>query len=590
MDKKKKASKNAIRAIALVALFCLAFVMTSSRIWAFEIDTSSFSQPSRDVEDFYYWHEGLPPQNKLGENGISQFGYPTLITWNNTYYWATDMWFYRSFATQQNPVNTPEYNSKDDLDKWGEYNGEYSLYIGLKVYWSNYYPHGNYRILCDYPAGRISEITEFDFDVLRQYGSTISFTLPEIPVLYAADASKAVYATDDAKYAGNEYPTYFITGSGTGGRRAASNAPGGILTDPDAIAASRVADAYNPTDQCTIFSPYMYTYSYVERATYYLGDTDYRQHTNIAFYPRLQYKGKNYLQTTDATNYIQDWCWQFIPSGSGYYYGIRGDGYVQMNVVRISDDDKFYGDYFKDYKTLERWRDDKKEANIVIRANGEYLRAHGDRSGYTPSFRIYYAEWNPISYLNQSFEVQNGQVTSLEGPIVIPQDTVITVKDGGVFSVKGWVINNGKIVIEPGGTLIMQEDSVLSCTEKRPGLPNGQILCNGLMIVSSNAKVHAGGIYGMSFGEGAQCVNYGTLIAENFFVAMDHTIENRGENSSVFAGYGISDTGYNLQQIQINSVNSFNKTTIEKTRTVKIPPEGIYGNGGRVIKNPDSNS
>ena len=53
-EEEKKKTKAIGRVIALMAVFFLSFILTSSRIWAFEIDTSGFSTPSSDIEDFYY--------------------------------------------------------------------------------------------------------------------------------------------------------------------------------------------------------------------------------------------------------------------------------------------------------------------------------------------------------------------------------------------------------------------------------------------------------------------------------------------------------------------------------------------------------
>ena len=595
-EEEKKKTKAIGRVIALMAVFFLSFILTSSRIWAFEIDTSGFSTPSSDIEDFYYWHEGLPPRDRLGSNGVGEFGYPTLITWDDKYYWATDIPFYASYGNQRGPCSSPEYNSKDYINKWGEVNGNYSLYIGIKVYWSNLYPHGNYRMLCDYP-GQLLTNMKVDYNILKKYGTTISFDVPEIPILYAVD-NKIVNVNN---------PTYFIAGSGTGGSGSAQGNANGLISDADTASAygfspispaagmdgvtvgalndPGYAEVFNRSDSVNLFAPHMSISSHVQKATYGLGEVDYRQKTSVAFYPEIIQRAPNYLGNATAED-IKKYCWQFI--GYGSRYGIHGDGYADVFISRVSDGNIWYGDHFVDYKTLESWQS-RKTADIVLKTNGPYLRAHGNREGASNSFKLYYAEWNPITYLNQSFTVQNGQVTSLEGPIVIPQDTTITVQDGGVLSIKGWVINNGKIVIEPGGTMITQEDSVVSCSDKTPGLANGQIACDGLMILSTGSKVVAGGIYGMSFGEGAQCVNYGTLIAENFSVAVDHTIENRTKNSSVFAGWGISDSGYNLQQMSITGSNFDSRATIEKTRTVSIPTDGVYGAGAnRLYKNADS--
>lgn len=205
------------------------------------------------------------------------------------------------------------------------------------------------------------------------------------------------------------------------------------------------------------------------------------------------------------------------------------------------------------------------------------------------TFKIYYAEKREVSFIQTSFRVQKGQVTNLDGPIVIGPNCTVTVEDGGMLSVSGWVVNNGEILVKPGGTLMVQEHEVeteegkqygaITTLEDDAGKASGRIACDGTMIIMPNCKVQCGGKYGLSFGESAQCINYGAIIAENLDVYRDHTIEMRGGDSRVFAGYGCTSSGYILSRVAITGTTYPDQGTTEKVAVVRLAKDAAYGEG-----------
>ena len=203
-------------------------------------------------------------------------------------------------------------------------------------------------------------------------------------------------------------------------------------------------------------------------------------------------------------------------------------------------------------------------------------------------FRLYYAEPVIASIMKTGFTVQKGQVVNLDGPIILDPGCTVTVEDGGVLSCAGWILNRGQILVQPGGTMIVQDlendtgsaaCGTITNPDADPDSACGRIACDGKMIVMRDCKVCASGLYGLEFGEGAQVVNYGQIISENLSCRTDHTIENRGDTSAVFAGWGVTDIGYELTQKQITGQDYPGKGTLQKTAAVKLPQNAVYGEG-----------
>ena len=214
-------------------------------------------------------------------------------------------------------------------------------------------------------------------------------------------------------------------------------------------------------------------------------------------------------------------------------------------------------------------------------------QSHTGRAGKSQNaFTVYVGEPQVCSYIKNSFTVQAGQTVTIDGPVVLREGNTITVEDGGVLSISGWVTNNGVIDVKPGGKMIVQhresttgdyQEGLLASSAKA-GTKYGAINCDGTLIVMSDATVIGGGLNGLRFGETAQVVNYGTLAAENFTVYRDNTIENRGGASRVFCGWGIKGNGYGLTRTKNDGGSSFiDMGRVESASAVQLAANAVYG-------------
>ena len=206
----------------------------------------------------------------------------------------------------------------------------------------------------------------------------------------------------------------------------------------------------------------------------------------------------------------------------------------------------------------------------------------------TKGFRIFWGEPITVNYYRDSFSVMDGQVVNIDGPACIDKGAIYRVKAGGTLVMTDWVVNNGVIIVENGGTLILEENTddyghTRSCLlmSQTSGGDGGRIACEGTIIIMDGCKCFGGGKYGIQLGDGAYVVNYGTIGSENFTCYHDYTIENRGTESSVFAGYSVVGCGISLTNYRITGSTYPNQGNRESVFKVQIAQNAVYGPSSR---------
>ena len=538
--------------LALAMIIGGAFCMPPANAVDLNIDGTGFTDPTITEGTMYYWHKGLPPAKKDGTK------YPVLIVWNNDYFWSATSMFHQALN------NNADVNSlKHQIDnKWGNWhvgNAHTDNYHWFyKGPWTTGDPDssvlawGKYITGSYYPMPSTSRISElpFDINVLRETGTAASMQLPDIPYVY---------------------------GTGIDGQFA-------------------MGYRYNNEDRWLLPRNWLLTEmnEHVEVIVVVPVWVDNNFYSNYSF-THLHWNAdsvKDYLNAEHKMGYKSYWTdreidinertWSFQDKGNGKY-NISGLAYAQGGITRtsgsVSDDQK--------KKTEQQfWNLDSQGVSLGCKGNNLVC-------GWNPNlmdsqlFEVFYAEPVTISYIQHGFTVQNGQVSNLDGPIGIGPNAVIIVEDGGVLSLGDLIINNGVIAVQPGGTLIIKDNDTANKSNRHgvlgtmgsPGTSSGRIACDGTMIVMPNCTVCAAGLYGLQFGEGSQCVNYGSLISENFTVYSSGTIDNRSANSTVFAGYGQLESGFALTAAPPSAAKkSFGGMgNREATATVCMPSGAVYG-------------
>ena len=192
------------------------------------------------------------------------------------------------------------------------------------------------------------------------------------------------------------------------------------------------------------------------------------------------------------------------------------------------------------------------------------------------------------------FQVANDQITVAGRKMeYIPEEMTVTVKSGGVLTVEGALINDGKIVVEDGGLLVIRKDAVIMpLFFNKPN--RGGITSAGNIIIRSGGALIGGGANGIYL-SGGSVVNFGLMASENFTAKNDNMIDNRG--GQIYAGktvdgsvvskftrdiyyrnfeaqsksFKVSDiTESHLTNYLSGSKASFNKSAVYGTGTVRV--------------------
>ena len=195
------------------------------------------------------------------------------------------------------------------------------------------------------------------------------------------------------------------------------------------------------------------------------------------------------------------------------------------------------------------WLVDNKNGGIQFRSRtnmkdqsyGSYLKHSGNQiSGTTINDestvfnKPYVATEYQISAIAHDYAITDGQVTHLDNSgTYLAKGATLTVRSGGVLSIGGTLLNDGKIVVEKGGLLLLKPGAtVVPLT--RSDAACGGIASRGTVIIRSNAKLIGGGANGVYL-TGGIVDNYGLIASENFQVKSAYTVHNH-TGAKIYAG------------------------------------------------------
>lgn len=581
MNKYARFLKSAA-AVLFAAVFALslASAVPARAAGGFVIDDSVFSRYDIDKMTVWYWREGLPPTTKNGTI------YPVLITWDNdTYFFSIDANFFsneRKYSTIRNNVaDLPLFHSQSDLNIRYD-NGFYPARLmihgsgdqywdGGEIHYVDGYIAGYYRYVCSYPASSQALTAKLPFNLteLKKQGRMVSLEKISVPYLVGRGTVSEDKRVLSAYAMGLEVPE--------------SLRPGNRY--------------YNSQHKYAWIST-LNSWDMADSNNQLYGETiDYfNMCLKPVFTDSLTDFSTVYGQSTEVVEGgLTPYLWYFSDKTSSgaalpeHYYGITNEADLELNF----DDDAIPGDPSEFVDMVVR-----EVSFSYFRADwsGSSFRTHGNRnempydeSNSRAQFRVFYATPVIMDVLNVSITVENGQVANFDGPILINTNCTITVKEGGTLTISakseangvdlGWVMNNGKIKVEKGGTLYIQKGACLNKYNNKSS-NGGGIICEGVMIVDEGAKLCGGGVDGIQLKNGSHVINYGAIISENFTIEKDHTIENRGDKALVLhgKGNGILGSGYGLFTGEVTSSGFPERGTVEETVTDNVDSvaNGIY--------------
>ena len=582
----------------LLALGLAAGAASSASADTMTIDDTGFTDPTITKGTVYYWHRGLPPDTVDGTS------YPVLITWDGKYYFAADDSFYSEVVGN----NKTQYAR----DLAGNYSNKMMDPQDIPYSdSSSTTPNGWYHSNRAYNAHSTDDLP-FDFSVLKKTGTAVSIGAPLVPRFVAA---KAPLISEGGHLV---YHYYGIWLPKSKDEKTTATAAHRWL-----IGTHRIYSYYKEVGG-NVYGTYA---RYINSFDWFL---------DVMNKPQSEFLNES-VSYTPAHNGLNSRGYEARPNKTGFsnrtWYAAEYSDQAVTEQGDLAANCAFYTVGAADASLRSFYADTGRSdlmhyVSSVMSTSSEIMLAHsggrmfsfGNSGNYYRKgtsynwdnrwedkisfgrndyfFTCYWGEPATISFCQLDFTVQSGQVQTMDGPIAISHDTVITVEDGGVLACSDWIINNGTIVVKPGGTLLLQtyetanqqtRYGTISTIHDAAGTDGGRILCDGTIIVMPDCKLCCSGTYGLQLGEGAQVVNYGAIVAENLSVAQSYTIENRGNDSRVFAGYGLKDCGSSLLTERITGDTFTEKGTYIGSGTINLPANAIYGKGvTRIYKNTAS--
>ena len=602
----------------LLALGMTVSATLSASADTITIDQNGFTNPSITKGTVYYWHKGAPPATLDGTS------YPVIMVWDDKYYLGTDNTFYSEI------VGTNKTNHAEDLVSPKIRDIDSPMDVGWELE-TNSVPSGVYHKNRLYSSRSVSELP-FDYSVLKNTGTAVSFGAAGLPRFVAVEDQSTLTINGETQHLtyGNQLYNNKLNVMLNGDTQASY-----AIWFPNPTTGNTMENQkYWLTSTHRIYSYYDEVDRTFGTKAKYVNSLDWFLDVKRATQSNFTSKSYTYTPEHNGLNSRgyearppkvdlghRTWIVSQIEGTQKYHiFGIPGgDAHLQS----------FYASDGRDKLITYVKNIDKAGGIVGLLHTGSQLLTAGNGGGpvvyswqrgkstlellwtiitedYSPwkkddryedrkpfedaqaDFDLYWGEPATISFCQVDFTVQKGQVQTFDGPIAVGHDVIITVEDGGVLSCSDWILNNGTIVVKPGGTLLLQtyetaneqtRYGTIASLHEAAGDDGGRIYCDGTIIVMPDCKLCCSGKYGLTLGEGAQVVNYGAIISENLSAAQSYTIENRGDNSYVFAGWGLKDCGSSLLTERITSTSFTEKGAREKSATVNLPSNAIYGKG-----------
>ena len=243
--------------------------------------------------------------------------------------------------------------------------------------------------------------------------------------------------------------------------------------------------------------------------------------------PWVQYKGKdsdNHPKVVLNVSNGADGPGEYLGPGKSYGGQTYGGNKVRDTsfVVRPEETKPFRVTY--DDLKFRMWNYDKDGDNEDVVFDGGTIKLSDSSREHIQA--IMAGTVINASALTHDFTVLNDQATTMGRPIsYIPEGVTLRVANGGVLTVAGLLLNDGKIVVEQGGLLVVRNKGVIVpfYTKK---MNCGGISSAGTVVVERGGIAYGGGLNGIYL-TGGVVYNYGTIASENFTATKKNLINNQ---------------------------------------------------------------
>ncbi|MBR5572391.1 MAG: hypothetical protein IKV99_07110 [Oscillospiraceae bacterium] len=204
-------------------------------------------------------------------------------------------------------------------------------------------------------------------------------------------------------------------------------------------------------------------------------------------------------------------------------------------------------------------------------------------------FRVYTRTVRSFDVFVDDITVNKGVTFRIDEDVMLPDDTTITVKDGGVMVVNSHLILNGKIVVEEGGTVILNEGATVNpyynetdyagCVDIRGG---NVVMLDGAKLICDSAESY------ISITEGGSLINNGLVVASHLRLSEAALLRNEAGSTFVI-GHNIGDSHASAKGDPISQILKEMSSTGTRS-DISITGQSKFINRGKIISRASDDS
>ena len=204
-------------------------------------------------------------------------------------------------------------------------------------------------------------------------------------------------------------------------------------------------------------------------------------------------------------------------------------------------------------------------------------------------FRLYTRTVRSFDVFVDDIVVNKGVTFRIDEDVMLPDDTTITVKDGGVMVVNSHLVLNGSVVVEEGGTVILNENAAVSPYYNESDNSGSFDIRGGNVVMMDNAKLVSDSENSfISITEGGSLINNGLVVASHLRLSEAALLRNE-VGSTFVIGHNIGDRHASAKADPISQILKEMSSTGTRS-DISITGQSKFINRGKIISRASADS
>ncbi|MDO4733049.1 MAG: hypothetical protein Q4B50_05995 [Bacillota bacterium] len=307
------------------------------------------------------------------------------------------------------------------------------------------------------------------------------------------------------------------------------------------------------------------------QAKFITGEYDIHHKTGSSNSPKLYVRAKH----NDTWYYLHG---ELGGAGTGGMTTLAPDpekhGKDSMLTFQIQKNEK--SDYYNYIRILEDRYWAASDIFYHLDIEGKEIRTRhsgmGDTHDYEEHFMVYSVETRTYDVYVDDIDVVDGSTMRVDDKVMLADGDTITVKDGGTLAINAELYLNGKIVIEEGGTVILNPGARVMPMYNKAQDAGSIDVAGGNLIILEDARLFSDcGKSTINVSRGGSIINKGLIVA-NVLNLTDHARLLNDDNGIITMGFtGMWERAF-LPTLDV-------KGSLEKVKNASLSSSKLYLSG-----------